>query len=234
MSIHQPLLYTHIVAGFFGLVVAPIAMVVRKGSVAHRRWGAAYFWSMLIVTLTALLLVFLRPNLFLLLIAILSFYQAFVGYRALYMKRPDIREGHKPRWMDWGATGLLLTASLLFAGLGVFRLLAGDGFGLVAIAFGVLGGWLSFNDIRRYRRQAVHSKDWFFAHMNGFLGAYIATVTAFSTTNLVFLPEAVRWLLPTVIGSLGIAYWNMTYEKRFALSRSRRKAQEKLASSTNI
>lgn len=31
--------YLHIAAGFTGFFVAPAALAVRKGGVAHRRWG---------------------------------------------------------------------------------------------------------------------------------------------------------------------------------------------------
>ncbi|MEJ7658395.1 MAG: hypothetical protein WKG07_01590 [Hymenobacter sp.] len=36
------MLYPHIAAGFTGFVVAPAALAVRKGGVAHRRWGLVF------------------------------------------------------------------------------------------------------------------------------------------------------------------------------------------------
>ena len=32
----------HIVAGFTGFFVTPLSLAVRKGEVAHRRWGVAH------------------------------------------------------------------------------------------------------------------------------------------------------------------------------------------------
>lgn len=46
--------------------------------------------------------------------------------------------------------------------------------------------------------------------------AYIATVSAFSVVNFTFLPAVVRWLWPTVVGSLGIAAWVAYYRRQFA------------------
>jgi hypothetical protein len=46
-----------------------------------RRWGKIYFGAMAGVALTAVLLSLYRPNLFLLLLAVFSSYQAFSGYR---------------------------------------------------------------------------------------------------------------------------------------------------------
>jgi hypothetical protein len=47
------------------------------------------------------------------------------------------------------------------------------------------------------------------------LAAYIATVTAFSAVNFQFLPPVVRWLWPSVAGTLGIFAWSSYYRKKF-------------------
>ena len=38
--------WIHIAAGFTGFFVAPVALAVRKGGVAHRGWGRVFFWAM--------------------------------------------------------------------------------------------------------------------------------------------------------------------------------------------
>ena len=73
--------------------------------------------------------------------------------------------------------------------------------GTVAVVFGVVGLALSALDIRRFIRPAVDRNAWWFSHMAGMLGSYIAAVTAFSVVNFAFLPTTTRWLWPTVIGS---------------------------------
>jgi hypothetical protein len=66
--------------------------------------------------------------------------------------------------------------------------------------------------------QAVRA--WWFSHMTRFLGAYIATVTAFSVVNFRFLSYVWRWLWPTVIGVIGIVFWRRYYAGKFEKQRS--------------
>jgi hypothetical protein len=61
---------------------------------------------------------------------------------------------------------------------------------------------------------------WWFDHMQGMLGSYIATVSAFSVVNFTFLPTTVRWLWPTVLGVPLVALWIGSYKARFRRSRS--------------
>jgi uncharacterized membrane protein len=46
--------YVHIAAGFLGFFMAPVALAVQKGGVAHRRWGRVFFWAMAVAGTTAL------------------------------------------------------------------------------------------------------------------------------------------------------------------------------------
>jgi hypothetical protein len=203
----------HIFAGGFGLFVAPGAMLTRKGGLWHRHWGKAYFWSMIVVVLTALLLSLVRFNLFLLLIAVFSFYLAFTGYRALYRKTPKQRAGI----VDWGAAVLMLTGGASFIGYGIYLLLMTPfaSFGIVAIAFGGIGLATAASDVRSFLRPPPDKRAWWFSHMSGMLAAYIATVSAFSVVNFHFLPPVARWLWPTVVGSIGIVIWTRYYREKF-------------------
>ena len=87
--------WIHISAGMLALVLAPLAMLTVKGGRAHRRWGTIYFWSMAVVASTAVVLALWRPQIFLALLAVFSFYLAFTGYRVLSRKRPT--QGTRPR-----------------------------------------------------------------------------------------------------------------------------------------
>ncbi len=120
----------HIFSGVVALFVAPGAMITHKGGLWHRRWGKVYFWSMAIVALTAVVLSLLRPGVFLLLVAIFSFYLAFTGYSVLYRKTPR----HRATLLDWVGTVLMLLGGIALLGLGAY-LLTTSGFGLVPIVF---------------------------------------------------------------------------------------------------
>jgi cytochrome c-type biogenesis protein CcmH/NrfF len=47
------------------------------------------------------------------------------------------------------------------------------------------------------------------------IGGYVATFTAFCVVNVKFLPKLAVWLLPTVIGTMGIAMWTAYYRRKF-------------------
>jgi len=209
----------HIFCGGVALFVAPGAMLTRKGGLWHRRWGKIYFWAMALVALTALVLSFLRPGLFLALVAVFSFYLAFTGYRVLYRKNPRQRAG----LLDWGGTVLMLLGGAALVGYGLY-LLRTSGFGMVAVVFGGIGLVLASLDVRAFLRPPADKRAWWFTHMTRMLAAYIATVSAFSAVNFFFLPTLVRWLWPTVVGLIGILVWTHHYRKKFAATNIRSEA----------
>ncbi|MFB6279343.1 MAG: hypothetical protein ABEK75_07545 [Salinibacter sp.] len=209
--IFDALLWIHIAAGMVALVVAPGALLTRKGSGWHRHWGQMYFWSMAVVAGTALVMSAMRSGLFLGLVAVFSFYLAFTGVRALRRKRPGVRV---TRW-DWGAALIALLGSvglILFGGL---VLADGHTFGIVALVFGGIGGGLAGRDLRRFWNPSKTERAWFFMHLQRMIAAYIATVSAFSVVNFSFLPPVVRWLWPTVVGTAAIALWTRYYRRKF-------------------
>ena len=95
--LHSFSLWIHVAAGMTALFVAPGAMIAKKGKMWHRRWGKIYFWCMFIVVVSAVVVASVKPNLFLLLLAVFSFYLSFSGYRVLYRKKP----GTAVPLLDW-------------------------------------------------------------------------------------------------------------------------------------
>ena len=204
--------WIHIGAGTLALFIAPGAMLTVKGGRAHRRWGKTYFWAMAAVT--ALMLAVWRPVAFLALLAIFSFYNAFSGYRALRRKRPA--QGQCATALDWAAALLTLTASGAMVVLGLLKPTpTWQQLGIVAVVFGALGVGLAGNDVRKFARPLADRNAWWFDHMAGMLGSYIATVSAFSVVNFTFLPTSARWLWPSAVGVPVIAIWITYYKLRF-------------------
>src|SRR5262249_24100625 len=205
--------WVHIAAGTVALVLAPLAMLTVKGGGAHRRWGKIYFWAMAVVAVTAVVLALWRPQIFLALLAGFSFYMALRGYRALSRNRPLAGQGAAA--VDWTAALVTLVASAALVVLGLVR--PGSGWqrlGIVPVVFGALGMILAGLDVAKFVRPPVNHHAWWFAHMGGMLGSYIATVSAFSVVNFAFLPTTVRWLWPTLIGTPLIAVWIAYYRIR--------------------
>jgi hypothetical protein len=218
------LVVMHVGAGFTALVVAPVAMLTRKGSGVHKRWGRVYFWAMLAIFVTALLLLLYRPNVFLTFISVLSFYSALSGVRALKRKNPA--QGQDAGALDWGAAAIALAAGISFilwggltlAGLGQTEIPAA--FAVLGIVFGVVLGKDASSDLVSFRRPNEDPLWWWTYHLERMVGSYLAAVTAFLVQNVgPLLPEAfvwVVWVAPGILGGFGIALWIRYYQKRFA------------------
>jgi uncharacterized membrane protein len=209
------ILVIHVLAGFTAFFIAPVPLLTAKGGKTHRRWGKIYFWAMAVVASTAMVLAIWRPILFLAFVAVFSFYSAFRGYRVLSRKRR--LDGHGPGIIDWVGAVLAFLGSAMLVVLGILRPSpVWVQLSLVAIAFGLIGMTFSASDIWEFTHPPKDKNFWWYAHMGGMIGSYIAAVSAFSVVNFHFLPTAVRWLWPSVIGIPGIIIWVTYYKRKFA------------------
>lgn len=201
----RALLYLHIAAGFTGFFVAPVALAVRKGGEAHRRWGLAFFWAMMVAGTTSLLLAGLQvlfmplpagrevALVFLFITGIFSLYLAAFGYRALYLKK--LGQGQRPVWVDWLMVGVGLPVFSFFGYYGLRHDI------VPAIVFGLAGVVRTGTQLWSYLRAAPpRPGQWLRNHISGFIGAYIAAVSAFSATSLHFIPWPWNFLWPTLLG----------------------------------
>lgn len=213
MHLFKTLLFIHILFGSIAFIVAPIALIVKKGSHSHRKWGKVFFWSMTIVAFTALIMAPMHRNLFLTLVAVFSFYLAFSGYRALYRK--DAYKTKRSAFIDWFFAILNSLFSLSLLIYGIVRLPAA--FGIISIVFGCIGFSLGLRDIVSFLRPSPDRYKWFFSHMTGMVAAYIAALSAFSAVNLNFewMPTVVQWLWPTLIGTPLLSIWIAGYKRKF-------------------
>jgi len=188
-------------------------MATAKGGPTHRRWGKVYYRAMAAVGLTAVVLGLARPNIFLTLLAVFSFYNAFSGYRALAHKRPEAARHDRSAWAMAMVT-LAASAALVVLGL-VQPTETWRRLGLVPVVFGAFGVFLGGIDLRTFARPPADPMAWWYRHMTRMLGSYIAALTAFSVINFTALPLTVRWLWPTVIGTPLIVVWTTYYKLRF-------------------
>ena len=210
-NLFRVLLVLHICAGTIALVVAPAAMLTAKGGRWHRRWGLGYLWATIVIAATGAVMSFIHPNLFLLMIAVFSFYLVFSGYRVLHRKKP----GQRASWFDQAVTLAMLLAGVALVAYGV-RGLQTSSFGVVPMIFGAIALLLSGREMMGFRRPPSEPRWWWFSHMTNMLAAYITTVSAFSVVNLTFLPPIVRWIWPTIVGTAGILLWTRYYRRKFA------------------
>jgi hypothetical protein len=207
--------YLHIGAGIVAFVVAPVALVAKKAGRTHIFWGSIFFWAMLLVAFSAVPMTIYKPNIFLFLVAIFSTHLVLSGYRASAARKTASL--YQSRLIDKGiAFGSLITYLLLIAwGIHTVLCAANTAFGFIAMVFGVAGLRFSASQLRQLYRPSAENMGWWFRHMQGMVGAYIATVSAFSAVNFYFLPPVIRWLWPTVIGTIGLYIWISYYKRKF-------------------
>jgi uncharacterized membrane protein len=219
----QTILFLHMASGLIALVVAPLAMLAAKGGDAHRRWGKVFFYAMTVVALTAIVSGIVRPNILMAMVAVFSFHLIASGYRALYLKK--LHEGMRPARIDILIQG---TAAVINAGLfiwGLVHLVMGHrtGGSVIFLVFGGIGLLFVWRNIQQFYKRNHDKREWLYMHMTGFLGGYIATVSAFSAVNMEFIePTWLRWLWPTIVGSPLIAIWTRYYRDRFTRGRRTR------------
>jgi uncharacterized membrane protein len=208
-------LLAHIGAGFLALAIGLVPMFSKKGSRLHVNAGLVYYWCMMIVAISAVILVAISPvtvqRIFLAGIAVLSFYLCFSGRRSL-----KIRDEGSVQWYDRACAGLQLAtglAMIAFGGWKLYQLTQGSQFGIFSILFVVFGVLCVRNaryDLRKFNQPAAArygKKEWFFMHIQRMGGSYIATFTAFCVVNVGnILPNApalvgiATWVLPGIIG----------------------------------
>jgi uncharacterized membrane protein len=196
-------LFAHIAAGFTALVTGFIAIIAQKGKKVHQKAGLTFFFSMIMVCVSAIIISLMKENQFLLHIGIFSFFLVYSGFRSVQNK------SLYPNKLDWMVLALAIIncSMMLFSNK------------VVLIVFGAIGTYLAIKDAKLLydikREKEIKKSTWLIRHLGMMLGGYIATFTAFLVVNvsleaLPWLP----WLLPTIIGTPLIAYWTRKYQPK--------------------
>ena len=202
------LLVIHIAAGSVALLTALAALVTAKGGTIHVRAGRVYAIGMTLIFLTAVPLAILGADVFLLLIAFFSFYLIFAGWRFARNR------SRRPQPVDWVAVAIMGLTGLAMWGYAVVLGLSGSGqwvtmlaFGSIAVALSVADG-LFFNQGRSGRRRPAPYLR-IQRHLTNMMAGTIATVTAVMVVNVSMDPVWIPWLLPTVVITPLIVWWNV-------------------------
>ena len=196
------LLPIHILAGITSLLCTALAVSSEKGKKLHVLSGRTYFLGMVTIFLTAIPMSIISNNIFLFLIAIFSFYLAFAG-----MRFARNRKG-VATILDWVAICLMI-----FSGIGMWILatiyfLNSNTQYIVLLVFGFLSITLSYADFRSYKNNSAIEKERISRHLTNMMGGTIAVITAVLVVNPPFEPEWVWWVLPTVLITPVIFWWN--------------------------
>lgn len=198
-------LVLHIVSGSAALLSGLVAVIVKKGSVPHKISGKVFFYAMLVTTLGSLVLSAIKPNLFLFCIGIFSFYQNYMGFRAIKNKALIPNSLDKVVWSVALVNGLIMIASL----------------NIVLIVFGAINSTNVFRQWlmnRRVKKQGAPAGEWLQLHIGMMMGAFIATVTAVLVVNVPDqnnkLLASIIWFLPTIVLVPLLVYWSIKFKSR--------------------
>ena len=210
------LLTIHIDAGSIALLTAVVAVITAKGRRYHVLVGRIYAIAMTVIFITALPLAILGSSVFLLFIAVFSFYLVFAGWRFARNRRG------LPQPLDWYATGIMGATGLAMWGYVVVLGSAGNGqwvtmliFGAIAVALSLVDGAYYFGLTRGRMRGGAQRLQ---RHLTNMLAGAIATVTAVAVVNVDLNPVWLPWILPTIVITPLIVWWNV----RIGLRASRR------------
>ena len=197
------LLLFHILCGSLSLISSALSISSRKGQRTHRFFGKIYFWGMVGVFLTAIPLAIFKLNVFLLLIAIFSFYLAFAGMR-FTVNRKGI-----PKLIDWIAVILMCCSGIAMLLLGLKYYFNGNTQYMTLLVFGSIALFLSYNDYVSFKKRNAIGKNRIIRHLTNMLAGTIAVITAFLVTNFRTEPEWILWVLPTMLITPIIIWWNV-------------------------
>ena len=196
------LLSIHILAGSVALLSAASALLTEKGKKFHVLIGKAYFWSMVIIFLTAIPMSIITGNVFLFLIAIFSFYLAFSGMR-FAKNRTGV-----PTRLDLIAVNFMFLSGVGMWILAIIFFIDNDSRFITLTVFGFLALFLGYGDFQTFKNQTAIGKERIAKHLTNMMGGTIAVVTAVLVVNPPSNPEWVWWILPTVLITPIIFWWN--------------------------
>lgn len=195
------LLFIHVLAGTFALILGAWVLSRKKGDKLHKRIGRFYTGSMLTTAFTAFSMAVVSGDEFLLAVSLFSFYLTASGYRYIYLMR--MQEAMRPSIPDYATTGIMLATALYFLINGLKQVINAELFGAVYLVFGLIGLLYVLKDLQNYRKKKSVPNEWIIQHLQRMIAAYISTLTAFVVVNSSHspfaIPDIVYWLLPTVL-----------------------------------
>ena len=202
-------LIIHIISGFTALTSGLFIFILKKGNKQHKKIGSVFFYAMLMVVVSALLISVLKQNHFLFMIAIFSLFMNYSGYRSIQNKTL------KPNSLDWIVLGIgtINTIGMIYS-LNIVLMI----FGGISVSL-VLGDIQVF--IKTARNQPISPMAWLRRHIGMMMGTYIATVTAFIVTAGPrtewygsLQPQWLPWILPSLVLTPMIIFYSRKYASK--------------------
>jgi len=180
-----------------------MSMISKKGGNLHKKSGRLFYYSMWLVSLTALALSLIKDSSFLLHVGLFVLYQNYSAWKAVQVK-------------SLKADSLDIINSIFAALNGIWMIMSGQ---VVLLFFGGITSLLIFQDAQRIYKlrtgKPLGTKAWLEKHIGHTIGAYIGTITAFLVVNIPPLqPVWLIWVLPTFILVPLMRYWTWKYTRK--------------------
>jgi hypothetical protein len=198
--VYKICLVVHVISGFSALLFGIISIISKKGLKIHRISGLLFFYAMILVSSSAIIISLMKSNNFLFHIGVFAVFMNYSGYRSIQNKNLLANP------MDW----IVLLIALIN---GVFMVLTMN---TILVVFGIINSILVFDDLKLFikamRKIEIPKKAWLGRHIGMMLGAYISTFTAFLVVNIQNVqPAWIVWLLPTFLGVPLIFYFTKKF-----------------------
>lgn len=212
-TIFKILLFAHVAAGAVALVAGPVALSVKKGGPTHVKIGLAFYYAMLVVAASSLVMAVMHPNPFLFAVGVFSGYMNLTGRRYLTQKQRGLanQAGNFERIV----AGLMLLACVYLVVYGGYLLLHQIWFGTVFVFFGLISTGMLRDDYKVIAGREVPKNFWLRQHISRMIGTCIATFTAFLVVNLAERVGFATWLLPSAVFAPLISYWLRKHKSIF-------------------
>lgn len=208
----QYFLYLHIAAGSVALLSGPLAVGFKHGGKLHRIFGKIFFFAMMAVAVSAVVVGLAHKNYFLFIVAVFSAYLVSTGYRILYLKK--LHKEQKPAMVDYFISGIMFAFSLAFILWGGFLAMHKESFSIVFFTFGLISFLLVRKDRKIFAAATLEKNYWLFVHITKMIAGIIAAFTAFLVVNVNLEPGFIVWIAPTLIGGFVIRYYTSKYRQK--------------------
>lgn len=222
---HTPLHWANIAVhagtGSLALLFGLVAICAPKRGPNHRRFGYAFLYAYAVVVVTAAIgILAFEFRSFLAVVTVVSFYDAFAGYRALQLR------GARPQPLDIVAAMAGLCTPWFF--IAMMRRLHQPW--SPVLTWSVLGGLVvtsSYDLLRTIIPITYLRRTWIQEHLLKMIGAYIAISSAFAGTVFphqmplaAILPSAVGETVALVFLVIGPRAWTSGRDRKLAVQQT--------------
>lgn len=197
------LIYIHAFFGGIGLITGIGSVLVKKGGLLHKRMGKLFSIGMITSSLISIPICRMpkHQNIFLFLIGLFTIYLVLTGNRFLAFKRKP-----KADFIDKLISVSMLFFSVIMIAIGLYCQFKGVQNGILFTFFGGFGLYMTVKDFIFFKNLS-ETNNWLSKHIGKMIGALIASITAFIVAGI-GLGNVIAWMLPSVIGTFYIIYWN--------------------------